>query len=306
MTTQRINCRELLDPHPVVHLPNALQTAYRTELARRGLLEAATAGTSEKFIHGGPTPEETLKHFKYRFANSCSRVVCILVDPANSFASLPVEVFQSFSSHKIAVLDVPCGAGASLLSLLSVLATARAHRQLPNLPLTVGVTGADVSQTALDIYSSMANALIPELAKNGIELEVTTQLWDASQINQTSGLCDSWLAAHLDANEYFVLVGNLSGITEPTIVRAFQQSFEHITARISNVASTVLWIEPIVEKSITKRIKDLFSWSWWLMPSNGLPQDAQCRFSWRQPIEEKTIPGSVMVHRYERKGGGGD
>ncbi len=304
MTTQRIDCRELIDPHPLLHLPTTLQNAYRAELARRGLLEEAIAGTTEKQIHGGPTPQETLKHFKYRFANSCSRVVCILVDPASSFASLPVEVFQSFSSHKIAVLDAPCGAGASLLSLLAVLATARAHRQLPSLPLTVGVIGADVSPTALDIYSSIANALIPEFERNGITLNVTTLNWDAAQINQTSGVCDTWFATHADANEYFVLVGNLSGITEPTIVQAFQRSFEHITARISNVASTVLWIEPIIEKSITKRIKEIFSFSWWLKPSEDLAADAQSRFSWRQPIENKTIAGTVMVHRYERKDGG--
>lgn len=304
MNKQRINCRELLDPHPLLHLPVTLRTAYRQELERFGLLEAAIEGTLEKQIHGGPTPEETLKHFTHRFANSCSRVVCILVDPAGSFASLPVEIFQSFSSHKIAVLDAPCGAGASLLSLLCVLATARAHRQLPTLPLTVGVVGADVSQTALDIYSSIARSLTPELEKNGIHLEVTTQNWDATQLNQTSGVCDTWLARHADANEFFVLVGNLSGISEPAIVQSFQQSFEHITARISNVASTVLWIEPIVEKSITKRFKEIFTWSWWLKRSEDLPADAQCKFDWRHPIEEKNIFGNVMVHRYERKDGG--
>jgi len=233
-------------------------------------------------------------------------VVCILVDPADSFAALPVELFQSFSSHKIAVLDAPCGAGAGLLSLLTVLATARAHRQLPTLPLTVGVIAADISPTALEIYSSIATTLAPELAKHGINLDITTQNWDASQVNQTSAVCDTWFSKYHDANEYFVLVGNLSGIMDPALVQAFQRSFEHITARISNVASTVLWIEPIIEKSITKRIKEMFSLSWWLKPSENLPQDAHSRFNWRQPIEDKIISGTVMVHRYERRDGGGE
>src|SRR5437773_1259714 len=116
----KLNCPGLVDSQSILHLPAALHTAYRDELVDRGLLEAAIVGSVEKQIHGGASQEDTLKHFKYRFANSASRVVCILVDPVDVFASLPFDIFQSFSSHRIAVLDAPCGSGAGLLSLLTV------------------------------------------------------------------------------------------------------------------------------------------------------------------------------------------
>jgi hypothetical protein len=256
-----LNCPELVNPHYVLYLPDALHAAYRDELSHRGLLEAAIAGSTEKHIHGGPTVEQTLEHFKFRFPNSASRVVCVIVDPHESFASIPIEILESFSSHRIAVLDVACGAGASLFALLSVICAARAHKLVPTLPLTIGVLAADISPTALELYSALSERLAPTLADQGLYLDVSTRTWDAAQADQTSALCDTWFQMHSDANEYFVLVGNLSGVGAQ-LAESFRRSFEHITERIANVESTMLWIEPAVKKGIIEKLGKILSAAW--------------------------------------------
>jgi len=297
-----VNCRDLIDPHPRLRLPPALHSAYRAELEDRGLLPAAVVGSMEKNIHGGPTPEETLEHFKYRFTNSAVRVVCVLVDPAHVFASLPAEVFQSFSSHKIAVLDVACGAGASLLSLATVLGVVRSARLLPSLPLELSVYAADISETALAIYSNLVGRIGPILEQQGISLRVTTTVWDAAHPDQTSALCDSWFSDSSDANEHFVLVGNISGVGKGAFDH-LERSFLHIGERIANRASTLLWIEPGISSSLSfmQKVVNLVRRKLsWLTRSTGVDETLSCEFAWWHPIEEKELAGTVSVQRFSR------
>ncbi|MFN0017270.1 MAG: hypothetical protein ACKVP0_03360 [Pirellulaceae bacterium] len=298
-----LQCPELFHSAQALRLAPILADAYREELVARDLLESAIAGSSDPRIHGGPSPEETITHFSFRFPNSASRVVCVCVDPKQCFASLPAQILQSFSSHKIAVLDAPCGAGASLLSLLSVISSAREQKQIPCLPLTVGVVAADISPTALDIYSSLVRRIEPHLSAAGIFVELSTYPWDAARANQTSGLCDAWFSIHPDANEYFVLIGNLSGVAN-SLFEALERSFVHITERISNRPSTVLWLEPAVKTTLFERLFGMFSKAPWLRQPQNSPPNPQCKFTWWQPIQGKELPGKVTVHRFERFEGG--
>lgn len=291
----------LVDGSQVLHLPLHLQEAYREELISRGLLTEAEQGSTSTDIHGGISDADTLRHFTHRFANSASRLVCLLVDPGQAFATIPNAVWESFSSHKIAVLDAPCGAGASLLSLLNVIVAAREHQLLPQLPLEVGVIAADISPKALEIYSSLVSKLAPHFAKYGIQLNVSTHIWDAGLVNQTSMLCDELLfRQHSDANEYFVLVSNLSGVGAE-LEESFRRSFEHVTERISNVISTVLWIEPAITKTFFAAIKRIFSLSTWLNPTSSSSEEIHYRFQWQQPVLKRVLKGSVMVQQYDRK-----
>lgn len=290
---------ELLAHDGTLHLAKALCDVYRDELQARGQLELAVKGSDEKRIHGGATADETLKHFTFRFPTSAARIVSVLVDPLQTFASLPANVFQSFSSHKIAVLDAACGTGASLLALLTTLAVARSSKRLPRLPLTVGVVGADISPTALEIYSGLAVRLGPLLASEGIFLELSTELWDATQADQTSGLCDKWLDRHHDANEYFVLVGNLSGVGDE-LANSFKRSFHHITERIANIRSTILWVEPIITLRVLEAIASVFNLSAWLQRPAGHQSPTKCQFYWWHSVEQKRLKGGVTVDRFER------
>jgi hypothetical protein len=290
---------ELVEQDGTLHLATILCDAYRNELQARGLLETAAEGSLEKAIHGGQSPEETLKHFTFRFPTSSARIVCVLVDPSGDFGALPANVFQSFSNDRISVLDAPCGAGAGLLALLTTLAVAREKKRVPRLPLTVSVVGADISQTALDIYTGLAARITPLLANEGIYLELSTELWDATQADQTSRLCDRWLDRHFDANEYFVLVGNLSGVGDE-LAESFKRSFHHITERIANIRSTILWVEPIIKLKLLQVIAGIFSFAPWLKRPTNLSSAASSRFRWWQSVEQKHLNGSVTVDRFAR------
>lgn len=290
--------QELIDENSVISLADLLCEAYRKELQEQGLLDEAAKGSPITQIHGGPSFEETHQHFAHRFANSASRVVCISVDAQNVFAPIPAHLLQSFSSHKITVLDAPCGAGASLLSLLTVLAVARRQRAIPSLPLHVAVIAADISPSALKLYASMVERIRPGLRECGIFLELTTSIWNAERSNETSSLCDTLFRVHHDANEFFVLIGNLSGVGAGLFDK-MERSFEHITERIANFPSTILWIEPVLETTLFQKLGRLFSIAGWLT-NIGTQSIMQCRFTWVEPVRSRQLKGSVTVRVYKR------
>ncbi len=132
-----------------LHLPSEFWNLYRQELARRNLLNEAIAGSTDGGIYGGATQAETEKHFTHRFPNSGGRVEVAILDPKKDLANISVELQATFSGGRIKLLDVPCGAGAGTLALLSTLHVLRQNKALPTLPLDVEIIAADISTHAL-------------------------------------------------------------------------------------------------------------------------------------------------------------
>jgi hypothetical protein len=289
-----------------LHLPPAFVGAYSDELISRGLLEEARAGTHEKDVWGGPSEKDTLKHFKFRFANSSVRVERLCVDAGGTFGSLPASLYNSFHTGRVAVLDIPCGAGASTLSLLATLAELRKNGALPSLPLNVSIFGADISTDALTICESMVQRLQPELGKYSVYPYVTTFRWDATSTASTNDLVDRWFAAAEDQNEYFVLIGNVSGVGKSQFDQ-MSRSFEHIAERISNKPSTLLWVEPGIRSGrqfLAEKLQRYWSYLGSLFGAGSSSAGViTTEFNWWHPIEAKRLDGSVAIHRFIRQPG---
>ena len=289
-----------------IMIPQVLAQAYRTELIRLELLEQAIAGTTKTSIHGGLTREETTEHFAYRFGNSVTRIEYVILDPNRKLNPIPLDVAVTFSSHHVAFLDIPCGTGAGAASILCSLHALRSAGLVPKLPLTVGITAADLSEPALEIYDSMMKRLTGPLAEAGILIEWRTHRWDASLPHEMSQLCDAWFNQLPEAAEHFVLVSSMSGVGR-TQFGEFERSFQHLVERLSNRMSTILWIEPESQSTrrFLKKVGDFFKKAIsWLKPEDGKSSESVFdSFAWWDAVRGQEVTSTVAVQRYLRNAG---
>ena len=85
-----------------------------------------------------------------------TRVQCVLLDPHDAFDEISHELLLTLSSHRIALLDLPCGSGAGGIALLTTIKELRIAGIIPSTPLTVEIIGADISQSAWALAHSVA------------------------------------------------------------------------------------------------------------------------------------------------------
>jgi SAM-dependent methyltransferase len=189
----------------VIHLPESLNVAYEAILKRHGLMDKARQSWDAKAVYGGKSRENAEEHFAARFLNSVSRVQCVLIDPTRSFDDIPRDLLTTLSSHRISLLDIPCGAGAATLATLETLKELRKSGVLPTTPLSVNVIGADISTAALDFFHDQLTSLKPGLSSLGITVSPCLQEWDATDVQQTNDLLDIFLSDPEAHNEHLVL-----------------------------------------------------------------------------------------------------
>ena len=159
-----------------------------------------------------------------------------MLDPHKAFEGIPRNLLLTLSSHRISLLDIPCGAGAGTLSALMTLKELRIAGILPMTPLSVKILGADISPYALDLYRDQLGELEPILAGVGISVRLETRTWDATDVRQTNDLIDDYLEGVAAHNECLVLVANFSGASK-TLFQKFEESFKHLWIRLSGRAS---------------------------------------------------------------------
>ena len=291
-----------------LHLPADIHDVYEATLKEQGLYEKALAYKGGgPGGHGGATKDETNEHFYKRFLNSVSRVQCVMLDPLKSFEDIPKDLLLTLSSHRILILDIPCGAGAGGISLLVTLKELRMAGILPMTPLSVRILGADLSPHALVLYRRQLDQLEPLLAAAAISVSLEIQIWDATNVQQTNDLIDDYLAKS-EPNEYLVLVANFSGASK-TLFPQFQDSFRQVWIRLSGKAaraSTILWVEPNAKDgaSLFKRLLELVNPYHWFQRTSGRRKNYhECPYNFYLSMQNKAIPSGVMVHQYSRKSG---
>ena len=289
----------------VIHLSDHLNDHFEAKLQELGLTDLAKDPTDPKNVHGGLSAEETNTHYARRFPNSLTRVQCVLIDPCNCLDKIPAALRNTLSSHRVLILDIPCGSGASSLSLLSTISEYRREGLLPTTPFSPVVYGADISERALDLYRSHFEKLEPQLRTEGISATLHTTRWDATRIDQTNQLISDWLALGPHAQEHLVLVSNFSGAGR-SLIGEFEESFKLIGVRLSERSTphaTILWIEPQLRQEPTwlKRLITLFDRYNWFSREPVAPNVAfSCRYPWFLRIQGRQLQGSVCVHRYSR------
>lgn len=287
----------------VLHLPRDLNEVYHRRLQELDLLAEAKSFDGKQGGHGGETQADTYKHFASLYPNSASRVQCVILNPHTVFADISRDLILTLSSHRVAVLDIPCGAGAGGIALLTTIKELRISNIIPSTPLSIDIFAADYSPAALDLYKSQVDLLLPKLGESGISVSFHRHLWDAAQLQQTSDLVEDYLAHQ--ANEYLVLMANFSGAGKSQF-SAFKRSFEHMFVRLSSrriKGVTILWIEPLNPSGTShiQKLKDLISdFKGYVSNIKQEVKCLECNYAWHSFIQSKKITSGVAVRDYKR------
>lgn len=286
-------------------LPELVASAYSSELEDRGLLESAKKGTSDKEIHGGFDEAATLKHFSFRFAVSVGRVEFVVIAPDENLSEVSDALMSSFSEGHVALLDIPCGTGASLGAILSTVLALRKAKVMPTLPLSISVVAGDASPKALEIYDSMISRLQPELQLQAINVSLVLERWDATRSDHTARLIDRWFALSEGAEEYVVCISNFNGaLIGAGILDAFTPCFEQILGRLYNKKSTVLWVEPATasakEKLFPKIAAFLKKRIQWFASASKAVGPIAATYQTQNPLDKYVHGSGVQVQRFER------
>ena len=288
----------------VLHLSDDIHDVFEAKLKQLGLFETALAYDGKgPGGHGGASRKETYEHFYKRYLNSVSRIQCVMLDPHDAFQGIPRDLLLTLSSHRISILDIPCGAGAGTISALMTLKELRMAGIVPMTPLSVKILGADISPYALDLYRDQLGQLVPILAGVGISVRLETRTWDATDVQQTNNLIDDYLEGAGAHNEYFVIVANLSGASK-TLFQQFEESFKQIWIRLSGRASkfsTILWVEPNRKDgaSLFKKLVETVKFYKWFQRISGKRQNFQeCSYNFYIRMHNKSVSSGVMVHYY--------
>ena len=286
-------------------LPALLASAYLSELENRDLLESAKQGTNDKEIHGGIDDDATLKHFSFRFAVSVGRVEFVAIAPDESLAEVSDALMSTFSEGHVALLDIPCGTGASLGAILSTVLALRKAKVMPTLPLSISVVAGDASPKALEIYDAMISRLQPELQLQAISVSIVLELWDATRSDHTARLVDRWFALSAGAEEYVVCISNFNGaLIGAGILDSFTPCFEQVLGRLYNKKSTVLWVEPATASAKEKLFPRISAFLkkrvQWFTSASKLDGPISAKYQTQNPLDGYIHDSGVQVQRFER------
>ena len=283
----------------ILHLPDCLVAPYRRELERTGSLEEASGPSPrDAEIVGGSSEQETQTHFTHRFAASAVRTEYLVLDPAQVFRSVCCDLLRLLADGTVAVLDVPCGAGAGILGVLTTLCEMRALECLPRLTLNIMITAGDISETVRGLYGRLLEAAEPSLREQGIRIQWRVFSWDAADEATTAAIVDQLFGATV-SEQYLVLIAAFSGDGTGQF-DAFSRSFQHIAARLHDRPATVLWVEPKMAKAATflDRIEALFAQLFGRILS-ATPRRIG-HFRWQHPFKADVLNGSAEVLGHRR------
>jgi len=286
-------------------LPESLSSVYINRLKHLGLFETASAPSEKKNIYGGKGAEETREHFSLRFGASAGRIEFTSLDPGEAFENVSDSLLRTFSDGEVALLDVPCGTGATVCALICTLISLRQMEAIPRLPLTIHIGGGDISETALEICHSMLDEIHPAAQAQGIKLSWDLQVWDATRSDQTARLVDDWFAKSGYAKEFVVIVSNFSGaLKNAGAFEAISPCFEQILARLHNKSSTFLWIEPAitaVKKGLRARVLEFFKIRipWFLVEEHK--DTLQADYEMRNPVNGIIFRSNVVVEGFRHE-----
>ena len=229
----------------VLKLPPELIRAWLALLERHGLRPLAEQQDASGGCIGGISRDATNKHFAWRFTGSSARVQLAMLDPESHMPHVADAFAQIFAGGRVAVADLPCGSGAAVLTILTVLAELRRQGRLPREPLDVVVIGGEISEDARGYAAEGLNEVRETLEAQAISVQSVFLPWDVcNNISNTDLIRQLTIRCNGCAARMLVLA-NFSGFlqregkwndAQPQLNELFRHSRDE--------RSSVVWIEP--------------------------------------------------------------
>lgn len=277
-----------------LHQPETLTSVYREKSNALGVLQKILDfdGKQSKGAIGGQDESETIMHFIERFLASAARVQYAVINPHKNLNDISNDIKASFGSGTISVLDIPCGTGASILSLLCNIREMRTHKLLPCLPIHISITAGDYSETALEIYADLLIKIKSVLEEVNIFIDYKTHTWDAKDLSSTNKIMNVFL--EYKAEEYYVFMSAFSGEVAKNF-DTYRDTILHIETRVSDKSSCILHIEPEsneAEKFYRKLLDLINKFIWFKKPYEGKSDKG---FLWIHSLNGKEIKGGCYI-----------
>ncbi len=281
-----------------IRMPSALVEALRAELTARGLYaEACSLDPPDKELYGGAGAVETLSHFAQRFKTSAARVQFVTLDPSGTFGAHATNLRGYLFDGNVSILDLACGAGGGLLSLLCTMAELRLCTSSPHLPVEICVMAADCSADARAIHESLSDRLRPHLTQVGIRLRSEYTHWDVTDHFSTTALMDRWFATCPDCEEHLVFISAFSGFMAKN-TEVVLEAIKDIVKRLHDKPFSVAWIEPISNDS-RKVLPKVLSVMTRLFRGTTQESGPNEEFDYVHPFIEKVLRGRARVLPWE-------
>jgi hypothetical protein len=267
-------------------LPPQLVTAYTNALADYGLLEMARGPRPDPAPVGGPSQELTDLHFAHAFGGSLARAQLALLDPHQEVSDTASTLLRFLSGGQLSLTDVPCGAGAGALALLSSIAHLRAERVLPRLPLRVHVVGGEISAPARVYAESLLSVLVPFLAEQAIQLSFETQHWDVLDTMSNTALIERIVVSKANLPQTLLLICNFNSFLERAGKKdEARPQLAELLRYCSGRTNAAVWIEPKMNSATNGLFPwlrtQIAKWSRFVKPISTAddPESTECKFS---------------------------
>lgn len=285
-------------------MPSCLSSEYCSRIDTLGLRALAADRPTSKRAIGGATEEESNQHFALMFPTSSGRIIHVFLDPLDRFGGIASFLQTTFADGHISLLDIPCGAGATGATLISLLVELRECGALPRLPLTVTILAGDISTHALKLYEKMISGLAPRARAQAVEVQYSTQTWDATRADSTARLVDRWFNLSSGCEDYVVIVANFSGEAHrQDFFMKIAPNLEQVVGRLYDKNSTFLWVEPRTNQA-TGYLGKVASWLkdrvQWFVPVEKDPEELFSDYKMTNPISNVIFPSGVTVKRVKR------
>jgi hypothetical protein len=294
--------------HRTLYLAPALATAYCESVRYHGLQQRARSRDSKKPPVGGPTEDAADEHFAQAFDGSIARTALAFLDPKSDLCHVADALAKISAGGRIAVLDLPSGAGAFSLAILCTLAELRACGVVPRQPLEVVIVGGEFNPRASQYANDLHERLKDYLAGQAIHVIHTALTWDVCKKVSTTELIRRFIVDASEAEQRLVGVSNFSAfLVKERKQREAEPQLEEIFRFCSGSSSTALWLEPTTNAAT----ENLFAWvigaikKLWRsvrLPSVGMTQDRPVvtQSDFALPLEPgRTAVARLSILRFE-------
>jgi hypothetical protein len=228
----------------ILHLPPQLISSWEMLLDKNSLREKAKTEAPQGF-EGGMSKEDTDNHLAWRFTGSVARVILAMLDPHQKNTNISNTLIRIFSGNKVFLADLPCGSGATSMSILSILCELRERGKLPRMPLHIIIIGGEISIFAQEHAKEALNSLEDRLESQAIKIEFHAMNWDVCCKVSNTALIKELILKSESCSVKLLLLANFSGFLQKDskwkkAVSQFDELFRY--SRDDN--SIAIWIEP--------------------------------------------------------------
>jgi len=242
-------------PKGKLRLPTQLEQAYQQVLQDLNLTAMASViGDRDSGPIGDHGQAGAHEHFAKRFSGSCGRIQLFALDPHQTFKTTRQTLATIFSGGKIRLLDIPLGAGAAAVELLSLVSQLRTEDEtvFPRIDLDVEIVGGELNPHAIDISKRLFALLQPWWLENGINASLESTVWNVLDDTSTDELVDLWKQGLGNSVVPAVVGANFSGFLGDTTVQGetrrwideAESCLRRIFVTASRIKATTFWIEP--------------------------------------------------------------